>query len=241
MAPITNGIKDVAEIGNNTNFNLEVNNAIANGVADQYFEKVFSSGAISTALLNNISVSEDYPYITLASMVAPSPDWFIAVVNENLRSGLTENNGWKSTYTIDVFAYDAGTDDGEDYNSSNMESIPRVPISKITEAPIFGNKMGTITFTYKSSTLSTNTSESIKKVSIFPNPTKNIITIGNIENIDIKSIEIYSTIGKLITQITPKDYNSNYNLDLTNYKSGIYLLKLTTISGLTKIQKIIIN
>lgn len=116
VSPNTNGIKDMAELGANTNFMNEVNTAISNNKADQWIYDGGVDSAIGTFNINNLQVSENFPLITLVSMVAPSPDWFIGLNSINLRSGNDAiNNGWKDTFTLDVFAYDAGTDDGVDY------------------------------------------------------------------------------------------------------------------------------
>ncbi|WP_298497986.1 spondin domain-containing protein [uncultured Algibacter sp.] len=243
-APTTNGIKNIAETGSTSNFNTEVNNAIAAGNADQYLEQGFSpfAGNNSNASLNNITVSKEFPYITLVSMVAPSPDWFIAVNNLDLRSGNDAiNNGWKDTFTMDVFAYDAGTDSGTNYSSSNSATSPREPIALVSGFPINGNKMATITFTYNNSTLSTNNLNKITDLKIYPNPTKGNITILNVQNVELKPIEIYSVLGKLIKQI-PVDQNSNkINLNLTDLNTGLYLLKLQDNTNTYNTQKLVIH
>lgn len=243
-APTTNGIKNIAETGSTSNFNTEVNNAITAGNADQYLEQGFSpfAGNNSNASLNNITVSKEFPYITLVSMVAPSPDWFIAVNNLDLRSGNDAiNNGWKDTFTMDVFAYDAGTDSGTNYSSGNSATSPREPIALVSGFPINGNKMATITFTYNNSTLSTNNLNTISDLKIYPNPTKGNITISNVQNVELKPIEIYSVLGKLIKQI-PVDQNSNkINLNLTDLNTGLYLLKLQDNTNTSNTQKLVIH
>ncbi|GAA4235896.1 hypothetical protein GCM10022291_18900 [Postechiella marina] len=240
-SPLTNGLKDVAERGINTNFNNEINTVIASGNADKYLIENFSSGAIATATMHNVMVSEDFPLVTLISMVAPSPDWFIAVTNENLRSGLLTLNGWKDTYTIDVFAYDAGTDNGTNYNASNSANTPRTNIFKINNAPINGNKMATLTFTYNASTLSNREPNAIAGVKISPNPTNSIITLSNIQNINLKNIEIYSTIGNMVKQISTLKSLKTIKIDVSNLNKGIYLVKLNLENGSFKTQKIAIN
>ena len=40
-APLTNGIKNIAETGSTSSFNSEVNAVIMAGNADQYLEQVF--------------------------------------------------------------------------------------------------------------------------------------------------------------------------------------------------------
>lgn len=243
-APLTNGIKDIAETGATANFKAEINTQITAGNANQYLEKGFSpsAGNNSNSTITNVSVSENFPLITLVSMVAPSPDWFIAVNSLNLRSGNNSiNNGWKASFTIDVFVYDAGTDNGTNYGSSNVESAPRQPISMVTGFPINGNKMATITFTYNSSTLSNSNFEKLENIKIFPNPTSNFISISKPLNIELNDIEIYSTLGKLKKRKTIDKSISLVNIDVSNLESGIYLMKLNSILEHSKILKFIVK
>jgi hypothetical protein len=80
-------------------------------------------------------------------MLAPSPDWFIAVSNINL----LENNEWLTSKTITVDIYDAGTDGGDTFRSPDMPTDPRVPIFVITTPPLAVDSvvapLGSITFT----------------------------------------------------------------------------------------------
>lgn len=242
VSPNTDGIKDMAELGNNTNFMSEVNTAISTNKADQWINAGNLAGAVGTFTIDNLQVSENFPLITLVSMVAPSPDWFIAVNSIDLRSGNNSvNNGWKDSFTLDVFAYDAGTDDGTDYTSANAVSNPRVGVFKITGAPINGNKMGTMTFTYNSSTLSTVSNHPIETIKIFPNPTKGHVTVSNIQNSDLKSIQLYNVLGRLVTAIPTSNNRSKIDLNLTNLSKGLYLLKLNSMDGKTKISKLIVE
>ena len=244
IAPTTDGIKDIAETGNTTNFNDEIDAIIAAGNSDQYLQQGFApfAGNNSVSTLNDITVSEDFPLITLVSMVAPSPDWFVAVNNLDLRSGNNAvNNGWKDTFTLDVFAYDSGTDSGINYTTGDMPTEPREPISMVSGFPINGNRMGTITFTYKSSTLSTQTINSIENLKIFPNPSNGNITILNTNNMALKTIEIYSVLGKLVKQVSVTQNASSLNLDLSKFNKGIYLIKLLNANGISKVEKLLLN
>ncbi|MFI0429502.1 spondin domain-containing protein [Mariniflexile sp. HMF6888] len=242
VSPNTDGIKDMAELGNNTNFMSEVNTAISSNKADQWINAGDLAGAIGTFTIDNLQVSESFPLITLVSMVAPSPDWFIAVNSIDLRSGNNSvNNGWKDSFTLDVFAYDAGTDDGTDYTSANAVSNPRVGVFKITDAPINGNKMGTVIFTYNASALSTVSNHPIENIKIFPNPTKGRITVSNIQNIHLKSIHLYNVLGCLVKDIPTGNSLSKIDLNLTNLSKGLYLLKLNSMDGKTKTSKLIVK
>lgn len=237
------GVQDIAELGATGNFQNEVNAAISNLDADQYLQSGFSPfGAISSASINNITVSETYPLVTFLSMIAPSPDWFIAVNSETLRSGNNSiNKGWKDTYTIDLFAYDAGTDDGADYTSANVLSNPKVGIFMINDAPINGIKVATATFTLNS-TLSNLDIENISTFSIFPNPVTNgEIYISNNKQTPIVHIEIYSILGQLVKQPFIPNKDSKIQLDVSNLKSGIYLIRMYSETGKSSSQKLIIK
>lgn len=51
------------------------------------------------------------------------------------------------------------------------------------------------------------------------------------------SVEVYDMIGKLI--LSKQIENEFQNLDLTNFPTGIYLLKATNTNGFTQTHKII--
>ena len=69
---------------------------------------------------------------------------------------------------------------------------------------------------------------------VYPNPTKGFINIQTLETV---SVEVYDMIGKLI--LSKQIENEFQNLDLTNFPTGIYLLKATNANGFTQTHKII--
>ena len=236
------GVQNIAETGGTSSFQSEVNTAIAANTADQYKQAGFSPrGAISSASINNVTVNEAFPLVTFLSMVAPSPDWFIGVNSESLRSGSTSNNGWKATYSLDLFTYDAGTDDGLDYASANAASNPKVGVFMINGAPLNGLKIATVTFTLNS-TLSSASFENTSGFHVFPNPvTTGTVSISNLKNSKIETIEIYSKLGQLVKQYLILGKDSNLQLDVSGLNRGIYILRINDELGLSKSQKLIIK
>ena len=237
------GVQNIAELGANASFHGEVNDAILATNADQYLQSGFSPrGSISSAIINSITVSEVYPLVTFLSMIAPSPDWFIAVNSETLRSGNdTVNNGWKDTYSLELFAYDAGTDDGLSYESDNASSNPKVGIFMINAAPINGIKIATATFTLNS-TLSNPEFENDLKFKIFPNPVLNgKVSISNFQQKSIETIEIYSVLGQLVIRHIIAKSGSKIQLDLSTLNSGIYVIRINSITGNSSSQKLVIK
>ncbi|UCH66234.1 MAG: spondin domain-containing protein [Ignavibacterium sp.] len=142
----SDGIKNMAEIGSKNPLQTEIQNFISNGTGNT----LISGGGVGTSP-GDVSVEFDiafsHPLVSVVSMLAPSPDWFIAVSSINL----FENNDWVSSKTMTVEIYDAGTDGGDSYRSPDMPTVPRVPIFVITTPPLAVNgvvaPLGSITFT----------------------------------------------------------------------------------------------
>jgi hypothetical protein len=93
-------------------------------------------GTISVDVL----VDADYPAVTLVTMLAPSPDWYVGIINVNL----LEDNRFVDSKVIDGILYDAGTDSGVDYTSPNSNTNPQESISLLVDAPFGdGNSINT--------------------------------------------------------------------------------------------------
>ncbi|WP_111683686.1 T9SS type A sorting domain-containing protein [Winogradskyella tangerina] len=237
------GIELVAESGINSPFDTEVQSAVNAGNAEQWLRQVFSPfAAISSATLSDVVVSEEYPLLTLVSMIAPSPDWMIGVNSLNLWD--TTTNTWKDTFTIDMFPHDAGTEDGYAYSTTNPETIPRGVITNISNAmgyPFNSEKVGTLTVTLKSTTLSIDDKESIKSIKLFPNPNSTgTLTISNAEQ--LSEISLYDVLGKRVKFVKFSDNGETKKvIDLADLKDGIYIARMTSLSGAVESKKLVVN
>lgn len=74
------------------------------------------------------------------------------------------------------------------------------------------------------------------KFEIYPNPTVDIITIKNDENILIKNIDIIDLNGRIIKSIKLEEQNTTLNIDFL--ASGTYLLNIKTDQG-TAVKRIV--
>ena len=95
---------------------------------------VLSGGGIGRspgAVELTFEVDRDSPLVTLVSMLAPSPDWFVGVSGLNLRG----NGQWRDEVTVPLAVYDAGTDSGTSYTASNSATTPPDPIAELTSSP----------------------------------------------------------------------------------------------------------
>lgn len=75
--------------------------------------------------------------------------------------------------------------------------------------------------------LSTNTYD-LSSIKIFPNPVEDILTIQNTEKITLK---IYGTNGSLLKT---KTANSNLEIDISSFSSGLYFLEISNLSSREK-------
>lgn len=87
-------------------------------------------------------VLPEFPLVSMAAMLAPSPDWFIGVSGVSLRNG----DSWIDTVTLDLFATDAGTERNGGWIYNGPAESPQRRIRLITGAPFFGIPVGAITF-----------------------------------------------------------------------------------------------
>lgn len=234
----TTGVKNIAETGNNTVFNAEVTTQITNTEADQYIDGPSLATATGDMMISNLSVSEDFPILTLMSMIAPSPDWMIGV---NGFSFLDGTSSWKTTETIDIFALDAGTDDGADYTSVDALSNPFQAIAVKNGAPFQGVKIGTLTITLKD-VLAVDDNYTLQNASIYPNPVANgKLNISNLGDVVLDEIHIYNLSGKRIKSFNENMYDSHFSLDIKEVPAGIYLLKLVSDQGKSMVRKLIVE
>lgn len=143
------GIEVMAETGGVGALSAEVNAAIAAGSASQVVQGPgISSPGATTA---SFGVTDAFSRVSLVTMIAPSPDWFLGVDGVELRP----NGHWVNSISVPLFAWDAGTDSGADFNSPNADTNPQEPIALITSGPFFGNdQLGTFTFTRQVTTAS---------------------------------------------------------------------------------------
>ncbi|MBT8277018.1 MAG: spondin domain-containing protein [Bacteroidia bacterium] len=227
----TPGIEDIAELGSNGVFFSEVNTAISNGAANEIIDGDDLSSSTGEINISNVVTNEDFPLLTLVSMIAPSPDWMIAVNSVEL---LDTNGDWKPSISIDLFPYDAGTDSGVDYTSPNLDTDPPEPISSAQGvAPFSNEKMGTLTITLESVLGNDDNSDSFLQV--FPNPTDGIIRIT--ESKGIKSVEVFNVLGAKVLQ---QNINSNQvQMDISSLRSGLYMFRIESSDGTSVVKKVI--
>ena len=119
----TDGVEQMAETGATSILQQELQTKLASdGIFDfKVGKRVDSPGSD----VIEITANEASSLLSFVSMLAPSPDWFVGVNSVNLF-----NNGqWVDKQTLDIKAYDSGTDSGETFTASDIDTQPRSVIS----------------------------------------------------------------------------------------------------------------
>jgi hypothetical protein len=138
----TSGIKNMAEVGSKSPLSSEIDAWISEKKA----KSLISGGGIgrSPGSLNvEFTIEKSHSLVSVVSMIAPSPDWYVAIRDIELY----EEDKWVTEKTVEVGVYDAGTDAGQTFSAPNK--IENKPIQKITTPPLAVNgivkRMGTMT------------------------------------------------------------------------------------------------
>jgi hypothetical protein len=219
----TNGVEQVAENGRTDFFINEINTSIGNGNAYKSIEGSDLASGLGTITVNNVDVDINFPYISLMTMIAPSPDWIAQISGVKLTDA---GNNWMPSISIDVFPTDAGTDSGTTYMSANMDTNPKDPMSSLENMFPFSNQIiGTYVLTL-TETLSVADIELSNSILVYPNPLTDKVFIEILGNDFLKSVEIYSSTGRKVKNF--KTFDRLTMLDLNSLDSGLYFMKLNS-------------
>ena len=118
------GIESMAELGGTSALKSEIN---ANPNALAVVEQSIASGGTATATVE-VAVTAAHPLVTLVTMVAPRLDWFVGVSGLSL---LDAQGEWLLQHQVDLFPYDAGTEEGTKLSLSNPATSPQGMIASL--------------------------------------------------------------------------------------------------------------
>ncbi len=138
------GIENMAETGAIGSLSAEIQTAIDAGDALAIMSGNGLGTSTGTVIIEQFSVNTNFPLVTLTTMIAPSPDWFVGVHGLSL---LDDQGQWVQERKVVLVPYDAGTDDGDGYTAADAEATPHQPIQSLSGvAPFSSQPIGTFTF-----------------------------------------------------------------------------------------------
>lgn len=137
------GIEQMAETGATALLHNEFRNA--GGAVAAIISAAGLSSTPGSVQAAPFTTDRQHPYVTLVSMIAPSPDWFVGVSALSL---LDENGNWRDNVQVTLYPYDAGSDDGSDYRSADLEPETHHAITAMQGMTPFSQEpIGVFTFT----------------------------------------------------------------------------------------------
>ena len=200
------GVESMAEIGGTATLRSEVNDEINSLEPDALSVMEGSTdfiGATATRTRRNVTLTTEYPRVTLTTMIAPSHDWFVGVSGLPL---LDASGRWLPSHEVDLFPWDAGTEEGEDFSlSPSVDTVPRGSITSIRGTGKFTTEpIASLTFSLQSvrteRKLDENTAEGVN----IGTPVSATATSGSVSYAlggpDATSFDLDSSTGQLTTK-----------------------------------------
>lgn len=182
---------------------------------------------------------------------------------ENNKEGLASDVklDWKSVGGVDFYEYQL--DNTTSFNSGNEITgtktyIDQNPTNTDTELEVFGLTPNTtyywrVRYSYngtygdwsdiwkfKISETGVGVEETaiVETVTLYPNPTKGLATISSV-NV-LKSVELFDCTGRMIS--IDQNLNTNqFQIDLSDVKSGMYLVVINTANGSRTVKSLIVQ
>ncbi|MDE0166287.1 MAG: PQQ-dependent sugar dehydrogenase [Bryobacterales bacterium] len=140
------GVELMAELGGTRILTNEVRAAEPNALS--VIRGSGNIGPTGSSTINMVTLTTDHPRVTLLTMIAPSPDWFVGVFGRSL---LDERGGWLPSLVVNLYPWDAGTEDGSEFSLSNPATSPQGVITSLRGKGKFSNeRIATLTFTRQS-------------------------------------------------------------------------------------------
>ena len=138
------GVERVAETGIVATLVSEIG---ANSNADAVVSAGSAFISPTQTVTGTFTANASHPLVSVLSMIAPTPDWFVGV------SGvILYDNGWQNR-VVELFPYDAGTEDGSGWSLFNPDTNPRGVITSIRNAERFrGNPIARLSFSTNQAT-----------------------------------------------------------------------------------------
>ncbi|AFU67822.1 secreted protein with Por secretion system C-terminal sorting domain [Psychroflexus torquis ATCC 700755] len=110
---------------------------------------------------------------------------------------------------------------------------------KIASYDATSNSLSPFSDTFTITTLSIDNNQEIEGFKMYPNPATTEVTLSITKGQTIKTIEIFSSNGRLISQVSPLSLNEKETIDISNLASGMYIVIATNQDGRTSTEKLL--
>jgi hypothetical protein len=131
-ASATPGIEKLCEEGKHQPLDAEIRAAIGAGHAGALIETADPIRSVPGEAVTEFEIDAAHPRVSIAAMIAPSPDWCAVAADVSL----VEGGRFVAERTVELFAWDAGTDSASSYRAFDADMQPRGPVSP-SASPFF--------------------------------------------------------------------------------------------------------
>uniref|UniRef100_A0A8C7YQU8 Spondin-1 n=1 Tax=Oryzias sinensis TaxID=183150 RepID=A0A8C7YQU8_9TELE len=146
----SDGVKQVAELGSPVKMEEEIRQKgddVLTVIKMKAQWPAWQPLNVRAAPSAEFSVDRIRHLMSFLTMMGPSPDWNVGLSAENL---CTKECGWVQKVVQDLIPWDAGTDSGVSYESSNKPTVPQEKIRPLTsldhpQSPFYDPEGGAIT------------------------------------------------------------------------------------------------
>ena len=207
------GVESMAELGGTAGLEAEVTAAMNDALA-----ALIGSGNISTTGAQSLTttLTNAHPRVTLLTMVAPSPDWFVGV------SGLllvSEQGRWLRSHDVALYPWDAGTEDGGEFSLTNPETNPQGVITSIRGTGKFSTEpIASLSFTLESvittRSVAENTAAGVDIGAPVAATAVDGVVTYTLGGTDAASFDVVAATGQLQTKAA-LDYETKSNYEVT--------------------------
>ena len=146
-AVATPGLEKLCEEGKHQPLDGEIRAAIARGDAGALIETSDPIRDVPASATSEFEVDAAHGWVSIAAMIAPSPDWCAVAADVSL----LENGRFVDQKSVELVAWDAGTDAATSYRALDADMQPRGPVqpsdSKYFVAGGHSKPVGRVTFT----------------------------------------------------------------------------------------------
>jgi len=141
------GLEKLCEEGKHQPLDAEIASAKASGEVGTLIETSDPLRSVPETAMAEFEVDTEHPTVTIAAMIAPSPDWCAVAVDV----ALVKDRKFADRVSADLIAWDMGTDSATSYRALDSDTQPREAI-EMSHSPYFqkdgaANPVGKVTFT----------------------------------------------------------------------------------------------
>ena len=243
------GVESMAEDGAWTGLQGEVQDAGAGALSALSGDTDFIGTTTSKTL--TATLSTEHPRITLVTMVAPSPDWFVGVSGLPL---LNSDGHWLRSHEVHLYPWDAGTEDGSEFSLDNLATTPQGTIESIRGTGKFSTEpIASLSFALRSVSTTRSVAENTAAGTDIGAPVTATAYSGTVTytlgGTDAASFDIVAATGQLQTKAaldyeTKSSYEVTVTVTATDTDGSVTttvaievtnVIELTTFSGPTMV------